>query len=65
MFDGPAQTGQPRGSEMLVPRPAFFERLVLAPGPPEPLERGEFADQIVGEPLTDLRPELLDVLHAL
>jgi hypothetical protein len=50
---------------MLVPSPAFFECLVLASGPPEALERCEFADQIVGEPLTDLRPELFDVLHAL
>ena len=50
---------------MLIPCPAFFERLVFAPGSAEPLERCEFADQIVGEPLADLRPELLDVLHAL
>jgi hypothetical protein len=50
---------------MLVPCPAFFECLVLAPWPAETLERGELADQIVGEPTADLRPELLDVLHAL
>jgi hypothetical protein len=50
---------------MLVPRPALFERLVLAPRTAETLERCEVAEQIVGEPLADLRPELLDVLHDL
>ncbi len=65
MFDRPPQTGQSRRCEVLVPCPALFECLVLASGAAEPLERCEFADQIVGEPLTDLRPELLDVLHAL
>jgi hypothetical protein len=50
---------------MLVPCPALFERLVLAPRSAKTLERCEFADQIVGEPTADLRPELLDVLHAL
>ena len=48
---------------MLVPRPPFLERLVLATRPAEPLERGEFADEIVGEPLADLGPELLDLYH--
>jgi hypothetical protein len=38
---------------------------MLAPGSAETLEYCEFADQIVGEPPADLRPELLDVLHAL
>jgi hypothetical protein len=65
MLDGPPQAGQPGGGQVLIPRPAFLERLVLAPGPAEPPERREFAGQIVGEPLADLGPELLDVLHAL
>jgi hypothetical protein len=65
MLDRPSQTGQSGFSEMLVPCPALFERLVLTPRPTETLERCEFADQIVGEPTADLRPELLDVLHAL
>jgi hypothetical protein len=50
---------------MLVPCPALFESLVLAPRSAKTLERCKFADQIVGEPTADLRPELLDVLHAL
>jgi hypothetical protein len=50
---------------MLIPCPAFFERFVLAPRPAETFECCEFADQIVGEPLADLRPELFDVLHNL
>jgi hypothetical protein len=65
VLDRPAQAGQPGLGQMLIPCPALFERLVLASGPPEALESCEFADQIVGEPLPDLRPELLDVLHAL
>src|SRR5262249_14928803 len=65
MLDRPPQTGQSRGREMLVPCPALFERLVLAPRSAEAFERCEFADQIVGEPTADLRPELLDFLHAL
>ena len=59
----PAETGQTRGREMLVPCAPLFERLVLAAGPAETLERGEIADQIVGEPLADLGPELLDPYH--
>ena len=59
----PAQAGQTRRRQMLVPRQALFERLVLAPWPAQALERGEFADQIVGEPLADLGPELLDLYH--
>jgi hypothetical protein len=50
---------------MLVPCPTLFECLVLATGTAKALESCEFADQIVGEPSADLRPELLDVLHAL
>ena len=65
VLDRPAQAGQPGRGQMLVPRPPFLERLVLAPGPAEALERGEFADQIVGEPLADLGPELLDLLSPL
>ncbi|COW62628.1 Uncharacterised protein [Mycobacterium tuberculosis] len=38
---------------------------MLAPRPAEALKCREFAGQIVGEPTADLRPELLDVLHAL
>ena len=48
---------------MLVPRPPFLERLVLATRAAEALERGEFADEIVGEPVADLGPELLDLYH--
>jgi hypothetical protein len=65
MFDRPPQTSQPRRREMLVPCPTLFECLVLATGTAKALESCEFADQIVGEPSADLRPELLDVLHAL
>jgi hypothetical protein len=36
---------------------------VLATRAAEPLERGEIADEIVGEPLPDLGPELLDLYH--
>jgi hypothetical protein len=50
---------------MLVPCPALFERLVLAPRSAKAPQGCEFANQIVGEPTADLRPELLDVLHAL
>ena len=46
---------------MLVPRAPFLERLVLATRPTEALERGEFADEVVGQPLADLGPELLDL----
>jgi hypothetical protein len=48
---------------VLVPGPPLLERLVFATGPAEPLERGEFADQVLGEPIADLGPELLDALH--
>lgn len=65
VFFRPAQAGQPRGGQALIPRPAFLERFVLAPRPAEALKCREFAGQIVGEPTADLRPELLDVLHAL
>lgn len=65
VLDRPPQAGQPGLGEVLVPGPAFFEGLVLASWSAEPLERCEFADEIVGEPLADLGPELLDVLHAL
>ncbi len=50
---------------MLIPCPAFLECLVLPPRTAEALQSCEFTDQIVGEPTADLRPELLDVLHAL
>ena len=48
---------------MLVPRQPFLERLILATRPAEALERGEFTDEIVGEPVADLGPELLDLYH--
>ena len=48
---------------MLVPRPSFLERLVLATRPSEAFDRGEFADEILGEPVADLGPELLDLYH--
>ena len=48
---------------MLVPRAPFLERLVLATRPAEAFERGEFADEVVGQPLADLGPELLDLFH--
>ncbi len=60
---GPAQTRQAGRREMPVPRQPFLERLVLATRPAEALERGEFTDEIVGEPVTDLGPELLDLHH--
>ena len=59
----PPETRQPGRGEMLIPRAALVERLVLATRPSEALERGEFADEIVGEPLPDLGPELLDLYH--
>ena len=43
----------------------FLTGFLLASGPAETLESRELTDQIVGEPLTHLGPELLDVLHAL
>src|SRR6185437_6330450 len=63
MFDGPAEAGQPRRSEVLVPCPSFFKGLVLAPRCSQAPERGEFADAVVGEPVADLGPELLDLHH--
>ena len=63
VLDRPAQAGQPGGRQMLVPRQPFLEGLVLAPRPAEALERGEFADEVVGEPVADLGPELLDLYH--
>jgi hypothetical protein len=48
---------------MAVPSQPFLERLVLATRPAHTPERGKFADQIVGEPLPDLGPELLDPYH--
>ena len=65
VLDRPPQARQSGFGEVLIPRPAFLERLMLTPGSAQALECCEFADQIVGEPLADLRPELLDVLHAL
>src|SRR5690606_38637842 len=63
VLDRPAQTGQPGGGELAIPFQAFLERLVLATRPAQPLERGVFADQVVGQPLTDLSPELMDLYH--
>jgi hypothetical protein len=48
---------------MPVPRPPFLERLVLPPRRAKALEPGEFADEVVGEPVVDLGPELLDLYH--
>jgi hypothetical protein len=48
---------------MLVPRPPFFECLVLAPRASQAFERCIFADEIIGEPLPDLGPEVLDLYH--
>ena len=65
VLDRPTQTGQARLRQVLVPGPPLFERLVLATWPTEPLERGEFTDQVVGQPIADLGPELLDALAPL
>ena len=65
VLDRPAQAGQTGRRQMLVPRPPFLEGLVLAPWRAEALERGEFADEVVGEPVADLGPELLDLYHSL
>ena len=48
---------------MLVPRTPFFECLMLTTGASETLERCIFADEIIGEPLPDLGPEVLDLYH--
>jgi len=48
---------------MLVPCHPLLICLMLAPRPAKALERGVFADEIVGEPLPDLGPELLDPYH--
>ena len=63
MLGRPAETGQARSGQMPVPRQPFLECLVLAARPAQPLERGVFTDQILGEPVADLRPELLDLYH--
>src|ERR1700690_508997 len=63
MLDRPAQTGQARFREMLVPGAPLFESLVFAAGPAETLERGEFTGQILGQPIADPCPKLLDALH--
>ncbi len=59
----PAEARLAGGREMLVPGPPFLERLVLATRPAEAFERGEFAGEILGEPVADLGPELLDLYH--
>jgi hypothetical protein len=61
VLDRPAQAGQTGSRQLLVPRPPFLEGLVLAPWRAKALERGEFADEVVGEPVADLGPELLDL----
>ncbi len=63
VLDRPPQAGQTGGSQMLVPCPAFVERLVLAARRTEALEGGEFTNEILGEPVADLGPELLDLYH--
>ena len=63
VLDRPAQAGPAGRGQMLVPRQPFLEGLVLAPRAAEALERGEFADEVVGEPVADLGPELLDLYH--
>src|ERR1700733_16017351 len=63
VLDRPAQTGQTGFREMLVPGAPLLERLVFAAGPAEPLDSGEFTDQVLGQPVADLSPELLDALH--
>ena len=63
VLDRPAQTGQAGLREMLIPGEPLVERLVFAAGPAEPFERGEFTDQVLGQPIADLGPELLDALH--
>src|SRR5581483_2509037 len=61
----PPQTRQARRGEMLVPSPALLECFVLAARSAEPFELGEFADQVVREPLAYLGPEFLDLFHIL
>src|SRR4051812_10534206 len=61
---GPAQTRQPSRGQVLIPRAPFLERLVFATRPTKSLEGGEFADEVVLEPLPDLGPELLDLYHS-
>src|SRR4029077_3041244 len=63
VLDRPAQAGQTSGRQMLVPRPPFVEGLVLTPRRAEALERGEFADEDVREPVADHGPELVDLYH--
>ena len=59
----PSQTCQPGGGQVFFSRKPPVERLVVAPRSAKPLERGEFADEIVREPVADLGPELLDLNH--
>src|SRR5690606_38341828 len=59
----PAEAGQPRRGQMLIPRPTLFEGFVFTPRSTQALERCEFANEIVFEPLPDLGPELLDLYH--
>ncbi len=59
----PAEAGQSRRGQMLIPRPALFEGFVFTPRSTQALERCEFANEIVCEPLPDLGPELLDLYH--
>ncbi len=63
VFLRPSEARIARGREMLVPRQSFLERLVLATRPSEAFDRGEFAGEILGEPVSDLGPELLDLYH--
>ena len=60
VLDRPAQAGQPGGGQMPVPGPPFLEGLMLAAGAAEALERGIFTDEVGGQPVADLSPELLD-----
>jgi hypothetical protein len=63
VLDRPPETCQTGRGQTLGPHPAQLERLVLAAWCTETLDRGEFAYEIVGEPVTDLGPELLDLYH--
>src|SRR5262249_33143235 len=59
----PPRPAQTACAQSLFPRPPLLEGFVLAPGPAEPLELGELADEVVGEPCAYLGPELLDLSH--
>ena len=63
VLDRPAQARQARRGQVPVPGQPLFEGLVLATRAAETLERGVVADQVVGQPLADLGPELLDRDH--